>query len=625
MADQKIELTVRVNSETGGIDILGSKLKTLGDTAKGTESSFLGLSGTFADLAKQFLPFVTVVGGATFAISKLTGFVTDSIKESESFRETITRMRSAIETTGGSWEKSGKAIEDWAQSIQSSTRFSDNQALKSLDRLTRATGNVQIAMGAATLAMDIHVKTGKDLESVTDLVTRLLLNQNRALNNAKLEFGNVIDGAKNWKEVIEKLSLAYGGAATSEHSLTSESSKLTHEVEDLQKNVGNILNPVLLLLAEGANTVFGSLGKVWVILKEIGKHGTVGAILNFKEIRAEFDLLDEAARKLKEKADALRASAGRIKGLGNYTPPKAGDESGGGGESPEEKRLREKKEADDKLAAMEDDLNIRMAQLGEDSLQKKLSVMHEEEAAEINKVNRMAKGDADTEKKKQATIDHIRGVYRKKEEVATQQDVKFKTQMALDTASIAISALQMINNASEINSKNDARRAKLLLALQQAITIANIWASNTKLGPWGVAKSIAETGLAVAAFAVQSKAIDKARATNNQEMTGSAISQDIGNGDALTEIHGTGGTTTSGGISSGISSGGNSGGGGGGAGTIINVGGVTVQFTADSVDLSSVEVVARRLGEEVLRRTTEGVHLAVAIRNVGEANKNLAI
>ena len=107
MADQKIELTVRVNSETGGIDILGSKLKTLGDTAKGTESSFLGLSGTFADLAKQFLPFVTVVGGATFAISKLTGFVTDSIKESESFRETITRMRSAIETTGGSWEKSG--------------------------------------------------------------------------------------------------------------------------------------------------------------------------------------------------------------------------------------------------------------------------------------------------------------------------------------------------------------------------------------------------------------------------------------------------------------------------------------------------------------------------------------
>lgn len=82
----------------------------------------------------------------------------------------------------------------------------------------------------------------------------------------------------------------------------------------------------------------------------------------------------------------------------------------------------------------------------------------------------------------------------------------------------------------------------------------------------------------------------------------------------------TGGIATSTGSSSGsVSSG------GGGGSTIINVGGVTVQFSADNVDLSSVEVVARRLGEEVLRRTTEGVHLAVAMRNVGEENKNLAV
>jgi hypothetical protein len=103
---------------------------------------------------------------------------------------------------------------------------------------------------------------------------------------------------------------------------------------------------------------------------------------------------------------------------------------------------------------------------------------------------------------------------------------------------------------------------------------------------------------------------------------------DLGNGqefsDTTTSGGSSSGSTTSGGISSLGSSGGGSSGGGGGS-TIINVGGVTVQFTADNVDLSSVEVVARRLGEEVLRRTTEGVHLAVAIRNVGEANKNLAV
>jgi hypothetical protein len=133
----------------------------------------------------------------------------------------------------------------------------------------------------------------------------------------------------------------------------------------------------------------------------------------------------------------------------------------------------------------------------------------------------------------------------------------------------------------------------------------------------------------VAQFAAQSKAIDKAVAANQQQATETSISTPLTNGETLTETFQTGNVSTgqSGGVGTGGGSGfgGGGGGGGGGAGTIINVGGVTVQFTADSVDLSSVEVVARRLGEEVLRRTTEGVHLAVAIRNVGEANKNLAV
>ncbi len=625
MADQKIELTVRVNSDTGGIDVLGSKLKTLGDTAKGTESSFLGLSGTSADLAKQFLPFVTVVGGATFAISKLTGFITDSIKESEDFRQTLTRMRSALETTGGSWDKSGKAIEDWAQAIQLSTRFSDNQALASLDRLTRATGNLAIAQKATTLAMDISVKTGRDFNTTTDIVTRLILGQNRALLEAQKEFGNVLSGAKDTKEALEKLSVAYEGAAIAERSLTSESSKLRNEWDDLKKNVGNAISPALLTLTETLNGLFPSLAKVGVVLKSYFTKGAIGSIIDFKDITSAFSQIDEEAKKAAKSVEDLKNASGGLSGdLKNYTPPKIGpDKTDGGGESEADKLERQKAESNDRLAAMEDELNVRLAQLNDKTVNDKIGALNAQETAETNKIKR----ETGNETAKEARIAQVRSIYRKKEEKALQEDAKFKAGIALDAASTAISALQMINNASEINSKNDARRAKLLLGLQQAITIANIWASNTKLGPWGVAKSIAETGLAVAAFAVQSKAIDRARAANDQEISSTSISQDLGNGTTITDTFGgsSSGSTTSGGVSSLGSSGGSSSGGGGGGSTIINVGGVTVQFTADSVDLSSVEVVARRLGEEVLRRTTEGVHLAVAIRNVGEANKNLAV
>lgn len=625
MADQKLELTVRVNSDTGQLDVVSSKLKTLDTTAQGTQKSFMGLTGSSADLAKNFLPFITVVGGATFAIDKLTSFVSDAIKESEEYRQAMLRMQSAVETTGGSWKKSGEQIEVWAQAIQKSTRFSDGQAIGALDRLTRATGNLELSQKLAGLSMDISVKSGKDLNTVMDLVTRLTLNQNRALTQAKLEFGNVLDGANNFKDALTKLSAAYGGAAVSERTLTSESEKLKNEWDDVKKNVGNALTPALLSLTETFNGLFPVISKVGIIIKSYFTKGSIGTLVDFKEIKASFDEIDKTVAKTKKDIEDLKNGAGGLGSALKDFDPKPLSESGGGGESKEEKAEREKKESNERLSAMEDELNVRMAQLGDDSLQKKLNVLKAEETAEINTINKIEAKDVDTEKRKQATIAKTRALYRAKEEQAQKEDAVFKTKMALDTASIAISALQMINNAGEINSKNDARRAKLLLALQQAITIANIWASNTKLGPWGVAKSIAETGLAVAAFAVQSKAIDKARAANDQEISATAISTDVG-GDTLTEIHGTGAVGQSGGVGStgGGGSFGVSGGGGGGGGTFINVGGVVVNFTAGSVDTSSINQIARQLGDAVQRGTTDAVQMAIAFYATGQKNSGVA-
>lgn len=623
MADQKIELTVRVNSDTGGIDVVGSKLKDLEEKAKGTGKSFLGLTGTSASLVKEFLPFVTVVGGATFAISKFTGFITSAVKESESFRETLTRMRSAVETTGGSWDKSGKAIEDWAQTIQRATRFSDNQALAALDRLTRATGNLAIAQKGTTLAMDISVKTGQDFNSVTDLVTRMILGQNRALLEAQKQFGNVLAGAKDNKEALEKLASAYEGAAISERSLTSESAKLNNEWEDLKKNVGNAVTPALLTLTETLNNLFPTISKVGIVLRSYFTKGAIGSIVDFKEITAAFSVIDSEAKKAAHSVEDLKNNAG---GLGNalkgYTPPSIGEDKDG------DKKLNKledaKKASNDRLAELEDELNVRMAQLNDGSVTGKIEALRAQELAETNKIRK----EVGNETAKEARIAQIRGIYRKKEETALQEDAKFKAGIALDAASTAISALQMINNASEINSKNDARRAKLLLALQQSITIANIWASNTKLGPWGVAKSIAETGLAVAAFAVQSKAIDNARRANEQELSSTSISQDLGNGTIITDTFSdyNSGTTQSGGVGGSGGGGGSFGvsGGGGGAGTIINIGPTSVSFSAGSVDLSNIDLIARRLGESVTRGNVEAAQAALAFYRSGQKQDGLA-
>jgi hypothetical protein len=66
MASNNIELSIKVNAETGQLEVLGSKFEALNTKAKETSGSFLGLTGEAAKLAKSMLPFATGAGARSF-------------------------------------------------------------------------------------------------------------------------------------------------------------------------------------------------------------------------------------------------------------------------------------------------------------------------------------------------------------------------------------------------------------------------------------------------------------------------------------------------------------------------------------------------------------------------------
>lgn len=627
MAEQKLELTVKVNSETGQLDVVGQKLKTMGTEAAGAGTKMEKASGASTDFVKSLIPFVGVVGGASFAIHKLTGFVSDSIKESESYRQTVLRMQSALETTGGSWKKSGAEIEAWAGALQKSTRFGDSQALATLDRLTRATGNLGVAKKATTLAMDISVKTGRDLGFVTELITKMVLGQNRALLEVQKEFGNVTAGATNTKQALGKLANAYEGAAIAERTITSETAKLANEWGDLKKNIGNAITPALLTLTETLNGIFPALSKIGVVLKSYFTKGGLGTIVDYKDIQAAFAAIDSEAKKSAEGVAKVRNETGGLAdALKNFTPPTLDIKDD---EAEKEKRQKALADAEaDRLAdaeratRMAEDLDNRLLAINQDTLQQKIALIDQETEAKKRRV--------DTEIK-----DEQRGAALKikLEQVATKEKIKLseiemqmKRNMAFSAVEMSLQTLSIINSMQSGHTKAQLARARVILALEKTIAIARLWAAEAGKGVAGIALASAGTALIVAQFAQQSKALgDASKMSDGSKEFSTSV--DLGNGQTFTEtdtVGGQSGTSTSGGVSSlGSRSGGGSTSGGGGA--IINVGGVVVNFTADNVDLSTIQVVARRLGEEVLRRTTEGVHLAVAVRNVGEENSNLAV
>lgn len=633
MADQKIELTVRVNSDTGQLDVVSQKLKGLGADSEKAGKQVAGAGEGFKSLGKA-------LGGLATAAA-IGAFFKSAVQGAEEENQAMRRLKFAVEASGQSFQDSQKQINAWAQGIQAATRFTDGQAIETMAKFVRVTGDTTKAQKASQLAMSLSVATGKDLATTTDTLTNLINKNERGVMMARKEFGAFIGGAENGQQVLDVLSQKFGDAALKEEGFSKETSSLSNNWNELKDTIGNAVIPVLTSFVSWLNkgvdairavgdalgtlaalifTTFEGVGRAVVALvkRDFGSIETIA-----KETWGKIQTITlESGEMIRQEFDKTTAAhAVHSDTRVQQTAARSAQEI-----AEEQKLIDEKAALDERVLQMANDLEVKLASIGDDTFAKKKALIDAEAKAEQDKINKEAKGSADLSKLLLAN-ESIRA---KKTVELLKSEAKIKRDVAFQAVDDALETLSIINSMQAGHTKAQLARARVILALEKAIAIARIWSSQgTGNLVVDTALKISSTALVVAQFAQQSKALGEASKMSDgtQEFK---TSTDLGNGQTFLDTTTTGGnssgSTTSGGVSSlGSSGGSSSGGGGGGGSTIINVGGVTVQFSADSVDLSSVEVVARRLGEEVLRRTTEGVHLAVAIRNVGEANKNLAV
>lgn len=242
MADNKLELLVQVNAETGQLEIVQKGLVQTAAASKKTEEGFLNLSKE----AKELLSALGLIATTTSIIK----FFKDSVNEAEEESEALRRLSFNLESNGVSWEANKGKIQSWGESLQKTTRFSDTEAFSSLEKMVRITGNLAQAQSSVALAMDLSVASGKSLEESLDLLTNLINGNSRALIQTKKEFGDVVAGAKDNDEVIARLTQKYQGLAEAEKSLTKEQASLKNQINDLQEDIGKTFTPAISFLIE---------------------------------------------------------------------------------------------------------------------------------------------------------------------------------------------------------------------------------------------------------------------------------------------------------------------------------------------------------------------------------------
>lgn len=308
MADQTFTFEIKVDSDTGALTVVSDKLKQTSETAKQTQDSFAGLSKEAAGLLKSVLPFATAGG--------IVSFFKDSVKEAEEENEALRRLSSVLQSHGIAWKTAAESVDEWGRAVQTATRFSDTEAFQTLERMSRATKDLEQAQKASQIAMNLSVSTGKSLADTTELVAMLMQGNERAVMMANREYGNLAGNARTAQQALDSLDKATQNAASTEESFTKTMAQLRSAFSDFQEDIGRGVIPGLTVFVGWMKQLFDSIQMVatafatmaaviyvkWSSLMDAMKAALMGNLSAAKEALAQGSaqidsiLVDSAAR-----------------------------------------------------------------------------------------------------------------------------------------------------------------------------------------------------------------------------------------------------------------------------------------------------------------------------------------
>jgi hypothetical protein len=207
------------------------------------------------------------------AVAKSVALLGDMVKASREEEVGITRLSTAVENAGLSWDQHGAAIERIVQARQR-LAYSDGALRDSLSILVAQTGSVTDALKLQLLAADVARGKNIDLATASEIVGKVAQGNTAILTR----YGIVLDKNATVQEALAALQARFGGQAEA-YAATAQGSadKMAHAWENAMETVGGAVDGVLPIVANAATTWSG-----------FGKQGIIaaGAVATFAKAGA---------------------------------------------------------------------------------------------------------------------------------------------------------------------------------------------------------------------------------------------------------------------------------------------------------------------------------------------------
>lgn len=214
------------------------------------------------DAETAFNRFGKVVGGA-LATTAIVNFgqamVNAAVEDEASMKRLETQLRNTISAT----DDQVLAVEQFVEKTQNATGVLDDQLRPALGSLVRATGDAKQAQELLTLAIDISIGTGRDLEAVSLALAKAQDGNVGALGRLGIATKDAEGKTLSFEQIVGNLSKTFGGQADAALDTTEGKMRLLSvQFESAKEAIGQALIPGLTSIATAITPVVQAFGNL---------------------------------------------------------------------------------------------------------------------------------------------------------------------------------------------------------------------------------------------------------------------------------------------------------------------------------------------------------------------------
>lgn len=223
---------------------------------KGATHEVEGFGDKVGDFAKKAGAAFALAGAAAAAYAgKL---LIDGVKSAIEDEAAQAKLAATLENVTGATNAQIKATEGYILKTQLAFGITDEQLRPSLERLVRATKDVEAAQKLQTLALDISAGSGKSLEAVSNALGKAYEGNTGALSKLGVGLGAAELKTMDMNAITKTLSQTFAGQASEKaDTFSGKMARLKVALDEAKESVGAALLPQITRLVDyiAANVV----------------------------------------------------------------------------------------------------------------------------------------------------------------------------------------------------------------------------------------------------------------------------------------------------------------------------------------------------------------------------------